>query len=145
MFRLCAGKCYLGLYLMVNLASSRASHQSVTDKIIKHEALAWLNRSKFGRFTTALNEECDFFPNIKTCLKLFVIMPPTTCSIERSFSTLRRIKTWLRSTISENRLSGLALISIHRKYVDNNKLHIINKVIDLFGLEKRNLKFLFVD
>lgn len=105
----------------------------------------WKEKEFSGDITRLLNEECDFFPNIKTCLKLFVIMPPTTCSIERSFSTLRRIKTWLRSTISENRLSGLALISIHRKYVDNNKLHIINKVIDLFGLEKRNLKFLFVD
>jgi len=41
-------------------------------------------------------------------------LPVTTCSSERSFSTLRRLKTYLRNTTGEDRLNGLALLNIHR-------------------------------
>jgi len=59
---------------------------------------------------------CDeaIFPNIKKLLKIFVTLPITTSSCERSFSTLRRLKTYLRNTSSEDRLNGLALLNIHR-------------------------------
>ena len=33
----------------------------------------------------------------------------TTCTSERSFSTLRRLKTYLRNTTNEERLNGLAV------------------------------------
>ena len=33
---------------------------------------------------------------------------------ERSFSPLRHLKTWTRSTKKEERLSGLALMHVHR-------------------------------
>jgi len=39
----------------------------------------------------------------------------TTCTSERSFSSLRRLKTYLSSTMAENRLNGLAMLSIHRE------------------------------
>ena len=32
----------------------------------------------------------------------------------RSFSALHRLKVYLRSTISEDRLNGLALLNVHR-------------------------------
>ena len=34
--------------------------------------------------------------------------------LERSFSTLRRLKTYLRNRTGEERLNGLALLNIHR-------------------------------
>ena len=39
-------------------------------------------------------------------------MPYSTATIERTFSTLRHVKTWLRSTISEERLNGLCMLSV---------------------------------
>jgi hypothetical protein len=68
-------------------------------------------------------------------------IPPTTCTIERSFSTLRRVKTWLRSTMTEQRLSGLCILSIHRQKIDD--LNLIQGVVDEFSKNKRNLQFLF--
>ncbi|XP_028044471.1 zinc finger MYM-type protein 1-like, partial [Rhopalosiphum maidis] len=41
-------------------------------------------------------------------------LPISVATAERSFSTLRRLKTWLRSTIGEERLNGLALLHIHK-------------------------------
>ncbi|KAJ8939579.1 hypothetical protein NQ314_011074 [Rhamnusium bicolor] len=41
----------------------------------------------------------------------------TTATNERSFSTLRRLKTYLQNTIGEDRLNGLALLNIHREII----------------------------
>jgi len=38
----------------------------------------------------------------------------TTCSAERSLSVLRLIKSYLRSTMDNDRLHGLALLAVHQ-------------------------------
>ncbi|GBN49346.1 hypothetical protein AVEN_111545-1 [Araneus ventricosus] len=53
-------------------------------------------------------------PNISKLLNIFGVLPVTTATSERSFSTLRRTKTYLRSTMGEDRLTGLSTMSIHR-------------------------------
>ena len=60
--------------------------------------------------------ECNssIFPSIYKLLKILVTMPVTTCTSERSFSTLRRLKTYLRNSIGAERLNGLALLNIFR-------------------------------
>ena len=37
----------------------------------------------------------------------------SNCEAERSFSALRRIKSYLRSTMSSERFAGLALMHLH--------------------------------
>ncbi|XP_046856107.1 52 kDa repressor of the inhibitor of the protein kinase-like [Xenia sp. Carnegie-2017] len=53
------------------------------------------------------------FPNIFTALKILAVVPVTTCECERSVSALRRMKTWLRSTMINERLNGLAQMHIN--------------------------------
>lgn len=57
----------------------------------------------------------DLFSNIKTLLQLFCTLPVTSATPERTFSTLKRIKTYLRSTISQERLNGLALTNTNKE------------------------------
>ena len=57
----------------------------------------------------------EFYPSVTTALQIALALPVTTCTIERLFSTLRRVITWIRSTTSDDRLSGLCMISVHRK------------------------------
>ena len=45
--------------------------------------------------------------------KLLLVAPATNATSERTFSTLRRIKTYLRSTMSNNRLNHNMVIHIH--------------------------------
>ena len=61
-------------------------------------------------------KECDkvAFPNIYRILQLLAVFPVTTSESERTFSALKRLKTYLRSTMTEDRLNGLALMYIHR-------------------------------
>ena len=52
------------------------------------------------------------FPNVDIVYRIFGTMAVTNCSAERSFSCLKRIKNYLRSTITEDRLNNLALLCI---------------------------------
>jgi len=54
--------------------------------------------------------EC--FANVSTALRILLTVPVTVASGERSFSKLKLIKTYLRSTMTQDRLNGLALLSI---------------------------------
>ena len=55
------------------------------------------------------------FPNINAALRLAATFPVTSCSCERSVSVLRRLKTYLRNTMSQERMNGLALLNVHRE------------------------------
>lgn len=65
-------------------------------------------------------QSCDKdFPNIFTLLAIACTLPVTTCESQRSNSQLKLLKTYLRSTMTEKRLSSLALIKIHRDIVSD--------------------------
>lgn len=61
------------------------------------------------------NEMCELYPNLWVALRIACTLPVTVASAERSFSKLKLIKTYLRSSMAQERLSGLAVISINNK------------------------------
>lgn len=52
------------------------------------------------------------FPNVNIAFRIYLAIFGSSCEGERSFSVLKRIKNWQRSTISQGKLSSLALLSI---------------------------------
>ncbi len=56
--------------------------------------------------------------------EMLLTLPVGSCSCERSFSAMRRLKTWQRSTMGESRSNGLALMNIH----SNNDLGQIDPI-----------------
>ena len=56
----------------------------------------------------------DFFPNVHSILKLVLTLLVGSIPCDRSFSAMQRLKNWSRSTMADNRLTGLALLFIHR-------------------------------
>lgn len=62
-----------------------------------------------GKFPKSMLKEVD------TLLHLYLTIPLTTASAERSFSTLRRLKNYLRSTMTQKRLNHLILLHTHKK------------------------------
>ena len=54
-------------------------------------------------------------PELGTACILFCTLPVTVSSAERSFSKLKLIKSYLRSSIAQDRLDSLALISIENE------------------------------
>ena len=56
----------------------------------------------------------SMFPQVENLLRLLLLSPASSCEAERSFSALRRIKTWLRSTMTQDRLQSVMVCHVHR-------------------------------
>ena len=70
------------------------------------------------------------FPIIKTALRILGTLPVTSCPCERSFSALRKLKMYSRSTMCNERLRALALLYIHVE-IDPDPQSILEKFIAL--------------
>ncbi|XP_008187861.1 52 kDa repressor of the inhibitor of the protein kinase-like [Acyrthosiphon pisum] len=76
----------------------------------------------------------EIYPNIFKLLTIFATLPVSTAQNERSFSSLKKIKTYLRNTMGQKRLNGLAMLSINRKDRLESK-----QVLDELAVKKRRL------
>jgi hypothetical protein len=69
--------------------------------------------------------------------------PLATAESERCFSTLKRVKTYLRNKMGQDRLNALAVLTIEKEYIAN----IVNfneRVITKFaGQKNRRAEFLY--
>ena len=57
--------------------------------------------------------------------QLLLVMPETNATSERSFSALRRIKTYLRSTMSQARLNHLMVLHYHQDFTDSLDIKLV--------------------
>eukprot|EP00096_Caligus_rogercresseyi_P010342 TRINITY_DN3731_c0_g1_i2.p1 TRINITY_DN3731_c0_g1~~TRINITY_DN3731_c0_g1_i2.p1 ORF type:complete len:181 (-),score=1.11 TRINITY_DN3731_c0_g1_i2:353-895(-) len=75
----------------------------------------------------------EIYPNMWVALRISATLPVTVAAAERSFSKLKLIKTYFRSTMMQERLSGLGIISIN--HVVSNQLSY-DDIIDDFAPRK---------
>jgi len=82
------------------------------------------------------------FTVIRPALQLLLILPKATSTVEKSFNTVRRVNTWLLSTMNNDRLACLACFT-HTE----NKLTqgVKSTVFDKFGKGRRCLQFIYSD
>ena len=66
--------------------------------------------------------------NIKTALKILATIPIPSCECERSFSGMRRLVNCCRTTMSGERLNGLASMNFHLDMIPDAE-----KVIAKYG------------
>ena len=81
----------------------------------------------------------ESFPNISVALRVLLTLPVSVASGERSFSKLKLIKSYLRSTMSQERLVGLATISIESELA--NSIDIRRSVSEFAKQKARKVKF----
>lgn len=62
--------------------------------------------------------EKSYFSEVCVIVKLITVMPATNAVSERSFSAMRRLKTYLRSTMRQSRLNYLMLLAINKDRLD---------------------------
>jgi hypothetical protein len=84
-------------------------------------------------------------PEIFKLISLVSTIPATTSSAERSFSALRRIQNYLRSTQGQERLSSLALLSIEKSVLleMKEKTSFYDRVIEKFVEKNRRIEFVY--
>ena len=106
--------------------------------------LYWSAASKESRPSNLLSalRACrkQQFPNVHTIFHIMTVWPLTSCEAERSISGLRRLKTYLRSTMMGERMNGLALLAVHRCISVS-----VKETIDAFASKQpRRMKLSFI-
>ena len=81
-------------------------------------------------------------PELSKALQILSVIPATICLAERSFSSPRILKTYLRCTMGQERLSNLALLHIEREYVNKVIIEYMEDIINTFG-ERNGRQTLF--
>jgi len=76
-------------------------------------------------------------------MKVYAVIPATTCTAKRSFSGLRRMKTYLRNTKGQDRLNGVALINNERCYANKVIENDTDSVLDAFVKREHSHKYFF--
>ncbi|VEN61553.1 unnamed protein product [Callosobruchus maculatus] len=83
------------------------------------------------------------FHEVIKLLKIIITIPMTTSEAERQFSRLKRIKTFLRNTMKEDRLNALTMLSCEKEFI-NDFPNFNEKVIELFcTLKTRKMDFIY--
>ncbi|CAF1100634.1 unnamed protein product [Brachionus calyciflorus] len=79
------------------------------------------------------------FGEIFTLYKKYLALPVSNANSERSFSVLKRIKSYLQNTMSQDRLNDLSFIHIESEEADQID---VENVLEVFIRTKnRRLKF----
>ena len=77
------------------------------------------------------NAELTIYSEVVTLLKLILVSPATNATSKRTFSAMRRIKTYLRSTMGQARLNSLMLLHVHKEKTDSlSLLDIANSFVN---------------
>ena len=62
------------------------------------------------------------FTEVEQLTKLLLTLPSSNAEAERSFSSLRRLKTFLCNSIGQQRLNHVALLHVHKDRLDKIEL-----------------------
>lgn len=76
-------------------------------------------------FESMTPEARRMFQQVERLLRIILVNPASSCTAERSFSSLRRLKTWLRSTMTQSRLNHLMLCNVHSDLLEKMDSQII--------------------
>ena len=78
--------------------------------------------------------------------ELILTIPTTTASVERSFSALKRIKTFTRNSQGQERLQNLALLSIEKELLHHlqHTSKFYSDVTDHFARKPRRISLNYI-
>lgn len=77
-------------------------------------------REEISRSIDLLNyiKTLDSFPNVYIAYRILLTIHITVATAERNFSKLKVLKSYLRSTILQDRLNELTILSIENKVLE---------------------------
>lgn len=108
---------------------------------IKMEAALARRSLKHEEISNLSDVVCKLYPlrnafsNLFRLVCIALTIAVSTAECERSFSALKRIKTYLRSTMTNQRLCDLAVLSIEKEI---SKDLLLEDVVDQFAIMDRN-------
>ena len=92
-------------------------------------------------YLMSLNKNSTFLSGVVKLVVLIFVAPATNATSQRSFSALRRVKTYLRTTMTQPRLNHLMLIHIHKE--DCDKLNLEQCADDFCANSEHRIIFFY--
>lgn len=80
--------------------------------------------------------EKQTYPNLYKLLQVALSIPISSATCERSFSSMRRIKNWLRSSMAQDRFTFLSILNIERDIT--NKVNV-DDIVSKFAEKDRKI------
>jgi len=117
--------------------SSDFSRQMLSLKEVMIDSLLTMKTIKDLASYILENDMASLFKDILTACIIFISLPVTVASAERSFSKLKIIKNYLRNSMGQERLSNISILNIERSRT--HELNV-NKIIDDFANKKARKK-----
>ena len=96
---------------------------------ILEEAKSEKRNARFEDLFKALQAEHECYGNLTRLMKIALTLPLTSTSAERAFSKLKLIKSRLRTTMQQERLESLMLMSIEDDLLEQLD---VDKLVQLF-------------
>lgn len=105
-------------------------------EIIKNKKLKSIRN--LALFILENDLSCSYSEVLGACL-IFLTLPVTVATAERSFSKLKIIKNYLRNSMGQNRLTNIAVLNIEQQRTKELSLDKI--ITDFSNLKARKMKF----
>ncbi|NKC02343.1 MAG: hypothetical protein GKR90_28105 [Pseudomonadales bacterium] len=71
----------------------------------------------------------SFYKQVCWLARLILVLPATNAASERSFSNMKRIKTYSRSTMKQDRLNHLMILNIYKELANELDLAAVANAI----------------
>jgi len=123
------------LYLIWRLGEARVTTTTLKggrllqQKSTEGPKIEMCSRQPSNTIAALLDGHQELFPNARNLLQILAALPFSTITAERSFSTQLHLKTYLRTTMESDRLTGMALKSMHKNRPINKD--ILKDIVDL--------------
>ena len=130
--------------LVTNYMADLEDDRDLVKEEIHQWKIDWQDVAKKDRPNTAASalKACEkrHFPNVKRLLRIWCTLPLTLTECKRTFSCMRRLKSYLRSTMNtEEHFNGLALLATHR----SKDINLINVRRRFINMHKRCKELLY--
>jgi hypothetical protein len=105
-----------------------ASRLQLQLSMLKSECHALESIANIRKALLEMSPDCRrMFSQVEKLLRLLLVCPASTCEAERSFSALRRLKTWLRNSMGQVRLNSAAICHVHKDRLSDLDIYLLTK------------------
>lgn len=96
-----------------------ALHLSMLGDIATQKQVPVTSLYEMRKFLQSDSSVRSLLTEATKCIKLLRTVPVSTSTAERSFSALRRLKSYLRTTMTQRRLNSIAVLNAHQEILDD--------------------------
>ena len=97
------------------------------------------NVRTIAELMNSVSNSKSFFREVVKLIRIYFTLPVTTATAERTFSALRRLKTHLRSTMSQISLNNAMLLNVHKERTD--RIDLLQVARDFVSVNDRRKHF----